>query len=78
MIIAQQVDMRPREFIWMGGDVHLYLNHIEQAKLQLTRQPRLLPTLDITPKPSIDDYDLDDFKLKNYDPWPAIKAPISV
>jgi thymidylate synthase len=78
MIIAQQVDMRPREFIWMGGDVHLYLNHIDQAKLQLTRQPRPLPTLDITPKPSIDDYDLDDFKLKNYDPWPTIKAPISV
>ena len=78
MIIAQQVDMRPREFVWMGGDVHLYLNHIEQAKLQLTRQPRPLPTLDITPKPSIDYYDLDDFKLKNYDPWPAIKAPISV
>ena len=78
MIIAQQVDMRPREFVWMGGDVHLYLNHIEQAKLQLTRQPRPLPTLDITPKLSIDDYDLDDFKLKNYNPWPAIKAPISV
>lgn len=78
MIIAQQVDMRPREFVWMGGDVHLYSNHLEQAKLQLTRQPRPLPTLDITPKPSIDDYDLGDFKLKNYDPWPAIKAPISV
>ena len=78
MLVAQQANMRPREFVWMGGDVHLYLNHIEQAKLQLTRELRSLPTLEITANPSIDNYDLDDFKLTGYDPWPTIKAPISV
>ena len=79
MIVAQQVDMRPGEFIWTGGDVHLYSNHFEQAKEQLTREPRPLPTMIIKRKPdAIDGYEIDDFELIDYNPWPAIKAPIAV
>jgi thymidylate synthase len=78
MMIAQQCDLRLGELIWTGGDVHLYKNHIEQAKLQLTREPTLLPTMLILKADSIFDYQYDDFKLIKYDPWPAIKAEVSV
>lgn len=78
-MIAQQSGLEVGEFIWTGGDVHLYLNHIEQAKLQLSRTPLALPTLKINRKPaSIFDYEYEDFQVVNYQHYPAIKAPISV
>lgn len=79
MMIAQQVDMLPGDFIWTGGDTHLYLNHLEQAHELLQREPRPLPSMTILRKPdSIFDYRYEDFQLDGYDPHPAIKAPISV
>jgi thymidylate synthase len=78
-MIAQQCDLEVGELIFTGGDVHLYMNHIEQAKLQLTREPRPLPTLVIKRKPeSIFDYQFDDFEIVDYDPHPHIKAPVAV
>jgi thymidylate synthase len=78
-MFAQQCDLLPGEFVWTGGDVHLYTNHIEQAKLQLTRAPYPLPQLNICRKPaSIFDYKLDDFEIVNYQSHPSIKAPIAV
>lgn len=78
-MVAQQCDLAVGDFVWTGGDVHLYANHFEQAKLQLTREPRPLPKLVIKRKPaSIFDYQFDDFMIENYDPHPAIKAPIAV
>ncbi len=78
-MVAQQCDLDVGEFIWTGGDVHLYLNHLEQAKLQLSRQPLPLPKLNIKRRPaSIFDYRYEDFEMLNYQAHPAIKAPISV
>ncbi|MCS6973681.1 MAG: thymidylate synthase [Cyclobacteriaceae bacterium] len=78
-MVAQQTGYKPGEFIWTGGDVHLYTNHIEQARLQLSRQPYPLPQLRILRKPpSIFDYTLEDFEILNYQAHPAIKAPIAV
>lgn len=78
-MIAQQCDLDVGEFIWSGGDCHLYLNHLEQAKIQLSRTPGQLPTLQIKRKPaSLFDYHFDDFEFVNYNPQPAIKAPIAV
>lgn len=78
-MIAQQCDLDVGELIFTGGDVHLYKNHLEQAKLQLTREPRPLPKLVIKRKPpSIFDYEYDDFEIVGYDPHPAIKAPVAV
>lgn len=78
-MFAQQCDLLPGEFVWTGGDVHLYTNHIEQAKLQLTREPFALPQLNILRKPaSIFDYQYEDFEILNYQYHPGIKAPISV
>ena len=78
MMVAQLTDLEPGEFVHTLGDAHLYSNHLEQARLQLTREPRPLPTMRITPRTAIDDYDLGDFELVGYDPHPAIKAPIAV
>lgn len=79
MMIAKECDLGLGDFVWTGGDVHLYLNHFEQAKEQLSRTPRALPQMIIKRKaPSIFDYDFDDFELVNYDPYPVIKAPIAV
>ncbi|PKQ69830.1 thymidylate synthase [Raineya orbicola] len=79
MMIAQVCDLEPYEFIWTGGDTHLYLNHIEQAKLQLTRIPRPLPTMRLNPAvKDIFAFRYEDFTLENYDPYPAIKAEVSV
>jgi thymidylate synthase len=78
-MFAQQCDLLPGEFVWTGGDVHLYANHLEQANLQLTRQPHLPPKLNIKRKPaSIFDYQFEDFEILNYQSHPAIKAPIAV
>jgi thymidylate synthase len=78
-MVAQQCGLEAGELIWTGGDVHLYLNHLEQAKLQLTREPYPLPRLSIKRKPdSIFDYRYEDFEFVGYQSHPAIKAPISV
>ena len=78
-MVAQQTDLEPGEFIWTGGDCHLYLNHLNQARLQLSRTPRALPRLKLARRPeSIFDYRFEDFVIEGYDPWPGIKAPIAV
>ncbi|MEC5186724.1 thymidylate synthase [Geobacillus thermodenitrificans] len=78
-MIAEQCGLDVGELIFTGGDVHLYKNHIEQAKLQLTREPRPLPKLVLKRKPSsIFDYEYDDFEIVGYDPHPTIKAPVAV
>jgi len=79
MMMAQVCGLKPGEFIHTTGDTHLYLNHLEQARLQLTREPRPLPTMKINPDvKSIFDFKYEDFELENYDPWPHIKAEVSV
>jgi len=78
-MVAQQCGLQVGELIWSGGDVHLYSNHVEQAKLQLTREPYPLPRLVIKRKPeSIFDYKYEDFEIVGYQCHPAIKAPIAV
>jgi thymidylate synthase len=78
-MFAQQCDLQPGEFIWTGGDCHLYLNHLDQADEQLTRQPHALPRLQIKRKPpSIFEYEYDDFQIVDYQAHPSIKAPIAV
>ena len=78
-MFAQQCDLQPGEFVWTGGDVHLYSNHLEQARLQLSREPFELPTLNIKRKPeTIFAYLFEDFEIVNYQAHPAIKAPIAV
>ncbi len=78
-LFAQQCDLAPGEFVWTGGDVHLYTNHIEQARLQLTRQPHVLPELVIKQKPAtVFEYQFEDFEIRNYVAHPSIKAPIAV
>lgn len=78
-MFAQQCDLLPGEFVWTGGDVHLYTNHIDQAKLQLTREPHALPQLVISRTPaSVFDYRFEDFEIRNYQAHPGIKAPIAV
>ena len=79
MMIAQVTDLEPGEFIHTTGDTHIYLNHLEQARLQLTREPRPLPTMKLNPDvKSLFDFKYEDFVLENYDPWPHIKADVSV
>ncbi len=78
-LVAQQCDLGVGDFIWTGGDCHLYLNHLDQADLQLSRVPHPLPTLHIRRKPpSLYEYSFDDFEIQNYVCHPAIKAPIAV
>ena len=79
MMIAKVTDLRPGDFVHTFGDTHLYLNHLEQARLQLTREPRPLPRMDIkrTP-PSLFEFAYNDFELLDYDPHPHIKAQVSV
>lgn len=77
-LIAQLTGLQVGEFIWTGGDTHLYLNHLEQARLQLTREPRPLPQLVLNPLiADIDTIELSDIEVVGYDPHPGIKAPIS-
>jgi thymidylate synthase len=79
LILAQQAALKPGELIWMGGDAHLYLNHLEQARLQLTREPRPLPTMRLLRQAaSIDDYRFEDFEVTGYDPHPPIQAEVAV
>jgi thymidylate synthase len=79
MMVAQVCDLKPKEFVHTFGDLHLYSNHIEQAKLQLSRKLRALPQMKINPEiKTIDGFRYEDFELVNYDPHPAIKAPIAV
>lgn len=78
MLVAQQTDLEVGDLVHTLGDAHLYLNHLEQADLQLTRQPHPLPTMEIAPRPSIDAYELEDFRLVGYVAEPGIKAPIAV
>ena len=77
MMMAQVTGLKPGDFIYTTGDTHLYLNHIEQARLQLTRTPRPLPAMRLNPDvKNIFDFVYEDFTLENYDPWPHIKADI--
>lgn len=79
MMIAQVCGLEPGEFIHTTGDTHLYLNHLEQAALQLSREPRPLPRMIINPEvKDIFSFKYEDFTLEGYDPWPAIKAPVAV
>ncbi len=78
-MIAQQCNLEVGDFVWTGGDCHLYSNHIEQTQLQLSREPMQLPKLNVKRKPaSIFDYQFDDFEFENYQSHPAIKAPVAV
>lgn len=78
-MIAQQCNLEVGDFVWTGGDTHLYSNHLDQTKLQLSREPRSLPKLLIKRKPpTIFDYEFEDFEIVDYDPYPAIKAPVAV
>jgi len=79
LMIAQVTGLQPGDFVHTLGDAHLYLNHLDQARLQLTRQPRPLPTMRLNSAvQSIFDFRNEDFELINYDPHPAIKAPVAV
>jgi thymidylate synthase len=79
MMIAQVTELEPGEFIHTLGDAHLYENHLEQAQLQLSREPRPLPTMKIDPSvKSIFEFQYENFCLENYNPHPAISAPIAV
>lgn len=79
MMMAQVTGLEPGDFVHTTGDTHLYLNHLEQARLQLTREPRPLPTMRLNPDvKSLYDFKFEDFELVGYDPWPHIKADVSV
>ncbi len=78
-MVAQQCDLEVGDFIWTGGDCHLYSNHFEQVQTQLSREPRPYPRLHIKRKPaSIFEYEFEDFEILDYDPHPHIKAPVAV
>jgi thymidylate synthase len=77
-MIAQATGLRPGDFVHSLGDAHLYLNHVEQARLQLSREPRPLPHLRLKPVRSLFDFTFDDIAVEDYDPHPAIRAPIAV
>jgi thymidylate synthase len=79
LMVAQVCDLKPGDFVHTFGDLHLYANHVEQAKLQLTREPRPLPQMKLNPAvKNIHDFKFEDFELVSYDPHPSIKAPIAV
>ena len=78
-MVAQQCNLDVGDFIWTGGDCHLYSNHLEQVELQLSRMPYPLPQLKIHRKPdSIFDYQFEDFEIVGYESHPHIKAPVAV
>ena len=79
MMIARECDLDLGDFVWTGGDTHIYLNHLDQVALQLSREPRKLPVMELNPDvKNVLDFKFEDFKLLNYDPWPGIKAPVAV
>lgn len=79
LMLAQQADLTPGEFVWVGGDTHLYLNHFDQAKKLLKREPRPFPQMNLLRKAaSIDDYRIEDFEVLGYAPHDAIKAEVAV
>ena len=79
MMVAQVCDLKPGDFVYTTGDTHLYLDHLDQARLQLTREPRRLPKMKINPDvKNIFDFKYEDFELVDYDPHPHIKATVSV
>jgi thymidylate synthase len=79
LMLAQQADLQPGELVWVGGDCHLYLNHLDQAREQITRDPRPLPTMRLKRRAqSIDDYKIEDFEVGGYSPHAAIKADVAV
>jgi len=79
LMIAQVLGLKPGDFVHTLGDAHLYLNHLEQADLQLTREPRPLPQMKINPGvTSLFDFKLEDFEIVDYDPYPGIRAPVAV
>jgi thymidylate synthase len=78
-MLAQQADLRPGEFIWVAGDAHLYLNHLDQAREQLAREPRPFPTMKLKRRAAnIDDYRIEDFEVEGYAPHAPIKADVAV
>jgi thymidylate synthase len=78
-MLAQQCDLQVGDFIWTGGDCHIYSNHHDQVRMQLAREPRPYPTLEIKRRPrSILDYAYEDFEVQGYDPHPPIKAAVAV
>ncbi|GLY94733.1 thymidylate synthase [Actinoplanes sp. NBRC 103695] len=77
-MIADQVGLLPGEFIWVGGDCHVYSNHVEQVREQLTREAYPFPRLSLSPRPTLFDYAWDDFELVDYHHHPTLKAPIAV
>ena len=77
-MIAQQAGLDVGDFVWTGGDCHIYSNHFEQVKLQLSREPYPYPTLNLTQRESLMDYDIDDVTFDNYQHHPGIKAPVAV
>ncbi len=79
LMVAQITGLQPGEFIHTFGDLHLYANHVEQARLQLTREPRPLPVMRLNPaRQRLEDFEYEDFQLEGYNPHPPIKAPIAV
>ena len=79
LMLAQVCDLQPGDFVWTGGDTHLYINHLEQVELQLTRDPRRLPTMRLSPAVrDIFGFQYGDFELLGYEPWPGIKAAVAV
>ena len=78
-MVAQVCGLKPGDFVHTFGDVHIYSNHLEQVELQLSREPRPLPTLQLNPLvKELLDFTYDDIAVINYDPWPAIKAPVAI
>jgi thymidylate synthase len=79
MMLAHVCDLQLGEFIWTGGDTHLYVNHLEQVELQLSRAPRTLPKVRLNPEvKDLFAFEFKDFELLGYDPHPGIKAPVAV
>ena len=79
LMVAQVTGLKPGEFVWTGGDCHLYTNHLEQTRLQLSREPRPLPTMALNPDvKDLFAFTFEDFTLSGYDPHPHIKAPVAV
>jgi thymidylate synthase len=77
-MVAQQAGLEPGDFVWTGGDCHIYDNHVDQVREQLGREPRPMPGLALRPAASLFDYRFEDVELVGYDPHPAIKAPVAV